>query len=535
MSIFASNKTLRFYQQQAVDAVLQSKDDVLLSLPTGAGKTVIAGEIMRQSEGTQVFIVPRLQLLDQASKEFGDVDVLWANKTKMTGAHIIVASKQSIKENTVLPKDATFFFDEVHEGLEGTHKLVEKYHPKRVLGLTATPERMDNHSLIKGKGDINEMPLYKQWGVFDRMIQVQTTKGLIDSEYLSPLHYFNKHLKGMADIKSDSVNGYELTGAQVCKIMDEYTIWGDIVKEYEKHRIGADGLPRPALGFTPTIKMAERIAAMFCEAGYKFEVIHGGMPPTKRHTLITKLESREIDGLVNAALLTYGFDCPVVSYAFLVRGICSRPLWFQIVGRILRVCAGKKDAVFVDHTDTIGRFASVEDPLPILNPNINWHVEGQDEAAVIRDKEKRKDAQHKMEKALNLIDTEMVEVTSNYIADAMLNALDKKQKDIAILVDAVTDANNEKNKYAEALEKAENKIAKLEREAKEKGELIELDGDATFDFCRYNYCKARSNGLTHDNAERALLKKLQAQGKKPDWATWKKSMWWWNKNYKEAR
>ena len=97
----------------------------------------------------------------------------------------------------------------------------------------------------------------------------------------------------------------------MCRIFDDHDIWGDIVASYEEY-----GKGRPALGFTTTISMAETVAKLFQNAGYDFRVIHGGMSVKERSELINLLRTGAIAGLVNAELLTYGFDCPCVSYAF---------------------------------------------------------------------------------------------------------------------------------------------------------------------------------------------------------------------------
>jgi hypothetical protein len=107
------------------------------------------------------------------------------------------------------------------------------------------------------------------------------------------------------------------------------------------------------------------------------------MSVTERASLIGKLKSGAVNGLVNAALLTYGFDAPVVSYAFSVRYIRSRPLWVQMVGRVIRGAPGKEKAIFVDHTGTInnfnerGKYGKTGDyPHIFADPNIRWDFEG---------------------------------------------------------------------------------------------------------------------------------------------------------------
>ena len=168
------------------------------------------------------------------------------------------------------------------------------------------------------------------------------------------------------------------------EIFDNNAIWGDLVASYEEY-----GLNRPAIGFTTTIAMANKVSQIFKEAGYTFKVIHGEMLIQEREMLIEELRTHKIHGLVNAALLTYGFDCPPVSYAFSCRHIKSRPLWFQIVGRILRCFEGKEDAIFIDHGDSISAFAEPTFSLPILDPFIKWKTN-------VETKEEKKERKKKL-------------------------------------------------------------------------------------------------------------------------------------------
>lgn len=74
-------KPLRDYQKRCVNEICSSDENLLVSLPTGAGKTVIAGNVMEQLHSKTVFIVPRIELIYQAVEEFGgDVDVIWLIK-----------------------------------------------------------------------------------------------------------------------------------------------------------------------------------------------------------------------------------------------------------------------------------------------------------------------------------------------------------------------------------------------------------------------------------------------------------------------
>ena len=85
-------KELRPYQDTIVTRVINSNSNMIICLPTGGGKTVIANALMSKIDGYKVFIVPRLELIKQAHDEFGDVDVIWSNKTSLTGKDVIISS-----------------------------------------------------------------------------------------------------------------------------------------------------------------------------------------------------------------------------------------------------------------------------------------------------------------------------------------------------------------------------------------------------------------------------------------------------------
>ena len=211
-------KELREYQKQIVDKVVQSEKDLLICLPTGSGKTFIAWTVIQalNAKGvTVVFVVPRLELIDQAKNEFGDVDVIWSDKTSLTGKKCIVASKDSLRtQSKKVPENVVLIFDEAHISLEQTFNLVELIKPARVLGLTATPERMDGKALLKGSDSLHK------YGVFDELLQEETVSSLIKKGYLCPLKYYTKPIDGIVDIKPDEANGQELSDIQMTDIFD---------------------------------------------------------------------------------------------------------------------------------------------------------------------------------------------------------------------------------------------------------------------------------------------------------------------------
>ncbi len=525
-------KELREYQIDTVNDVIGSDKDMIICLPTGSGKTVIAGEIVQRLPGTKVFIVPRLELISQALREFGEADVIWADKTALTGRNLIVSSKDSLrKQYSSLPEgDLTLIFDEAHVGIKATKTLVDKIKPSRVLGLTATPERMDGFALLKGSDSIH------RYGVFDEVLRAETVPSLIRKGYLSGLRYYARPIEGITEIKPENGVGEELSDRQMTEIFDTNHVWGDIVKCYEEYGIG-----RPAIGFTNTVSMADKVAKLFTDEGYDFRTIHGGMKVKERQELIHLLKTGKIDGLVNADLLTYGFDCPEASYAFSCRHIRSRPLWFQIVGRILRISPGKKDAVFIDHGDCISEFSEPDCALPIMDELIEWRADGETREQKKARKKRLKRVRETMQiiQELDPLPSRMVEVTMENTYDRLIRIIMKLRKENLSLSDAV----RKKEKQAEEKDsligrlKLEKEQAEYEKELAKSGIVKSVDQEETFQYIRQNYRRRRwlfrdlPPKEAHEKTRESLLEDEPRLGFFFDMATFEQGLDWWFKHF----
>jgi len=501
-------KELRDYQAEIVKKVIESNKNQVICLPTGAGKTVVAAEIIRQLPNAVLFVVPRLELLNQAKEEFeevmgeGEVDIVWSNKTRLTGKKCIVCSKDSLRAqwNKIRFADPVIFFDEAHVSLVQSHALVQRIQPARVLGLTATPERMDGKALLRGSDSVHK------YGIFDELVQQESVASLIKKGYLCPLKYYARPIEGITEIKPDSDIGYELSDEQMISIFDNNAIWGDLVASYEQY-----GKGKPTLGFTNTIMMGEQVVDIFNKAGYNFKIIHGQMSVNERKQLIDDLATGRVDGLVNAALLTYGFDCPPVSYAFSCRHIKSRPFWFQMVGRILRTCDGKTEAVFVDHGDSISEFSEPDCSLPILDEFIKWRVDGENKEEKMARKKKMKKVQDTMKiiQELDPIPLQMVEITMEDSWERLIRIINRQRKENDSLTRQNQDLNSRlDNKNNELIQKQRD-IASLEAKNRELKKGLDqqkvVNSEKTFEQVKRYYYFLYKKLHSHEAVVKNLL------------------------------
>jgi superfamily II DNA or RNA helicase len=345
---------LRDYQLKAIDdirtAFRSGSQRVCLCLPTGAGKTAIATAIMHSiyRNGKRVwFCVPRLELINQTRKSLTSFGVphgiINASKKDYRQLVCIVSRDTLIRHLDHYPPPDIIFFDEAHIALDQQRKIAFAFPKTRIIGMTATPERKDGIPLkITELGDKQGVTV----GLYETLIQSESIPHLQAQGVLAGLDYYGMRLEGV-----DVLPIYG--GLEAGQELDKLIVYGDIVEQYKTLGSG-----RQAIGFAPTIAIAQKCVNILNASGFNFELIHGDMHIKKRQKLIAALNNKEINGLVNAALLTYGFDSPIVSYAFSVRYIKSRPLWMQMVGRILRGHPHKETALFVDHTGTIYNFMS---------------------------------------------------------------------------------------------------------------------------------------------------------------------------------
>ena len=153
---------LRDYQQEAIDNLKRMREDgktiALLYHATGVGKTITAATDAKAVGGRTLFLVNALKLASQAKDTFAKV---WPEATlgEYTGSQkdvsqtVIFATVQSISKDLekFSPTDFDYLIvDECHHAAANTYqKIFTYFHPKFILGLTATPERSDGEDMLE--------------------------------------------------------------------------------------------------------------------------------------------------------------------------------------------------------------------------------------------------------------------------------------------------------------------------------------------------------------------------------------------------
>jgi len=336
------------YQLKAVDECRKAFRDknrrVLLVAPTGSGKTVMFAHIAQQSSrlGNRVVICAhREELLDQISETLTKFEVahgfVASTRKTIEQGLVTVASVQTLVNRLDTINPALIVLDEAHHAVAGSwRKIINAYPKAKLLGVTATPERLDG----SGLGDI-----------FEEMVLGPQVKELQEIERLSTVKYFCPHTvdpDALAKRHGDYVTGDAAELMMPTGNIGKVT--GKAIEEYAKR---ADG--HRAVVFCVNILHAQRVAAQFCEAGYRWAFLDSTLTEEARKQIVADFKSGVLQGVSSCDIISEGFNLPEASVAILLRPTKSLALYMQQVGRVLRVADGKLHATVIDHVSNVGK------------------------------------------------------------------------------------------------------------------------------------------------------------------------------------
>jgi superfamily II DNA or RNA helicase/HKD family nuclease len=343
------------YQQATLDQLAAERIDRnhwrnLVVAPTGTGKTFLAAfDYKRQGtpgshHPTLLFLAHREELLLQAKDAFRHVlrdenfGELLAGGAQVTRYDHIFATVQSFQSRqlwkSVKPDHWSFIvLDEAHHTTAQSYQeAVEILKPQIMLGLTATPERMDGKSILP-------------W--FDnRIADEMRLWHAIERQYLAPFEYYGIHdgtdlasvtwSRGSYSISELSVL-YNSNRRRAELIVKEFTtIYGD----YRKAR---------ALGFCVSIEHAQFMATVFNRfENITAEAVTSNTPDEQRKGAIARLRKGEVNVLFTVDLFNEGVDIPELDCLLFLRPTESSTVFLQQLGRGLRLSEGKLNCLVLD-------------------------------------------------------------------------------------------------------------------------------------------------------------------------------------------
>lgn len=334
-------ETLRFERER------RDRHRNLVVAATGTGKTVVAALDYRRLERERgprpslLFVAHREEILRQSLATYravmrdGSFGEIHGGGRVAEGDHVF-AMVQSLGQDKIDGIDPRAFdvvvVDEFHHAkAESYDRLLTHLKPKELLGLTATPERLDGQDVT-------------DW--FEGRIAVELRLWeAIDQGFLVPFQYF-----GVADgvdlgqiswrrgsyVASELSNLYTGDDLRVAKVLENV------------QRIVADPGRMKALGFCVSKEHSRFMARKFTEAGLESVSLTGDDSIEFRAETLTRLARGEIRCVFSVEVLGEGVDVPNVDCLLLLRPTQSATLFSQQLGRGLRRAEGKSHLTVID-------------------------------------------------------------------------------------------------------------------------------------------------------------------------------------------
>ncbi len=342
-------------------------------LPTGAGKTVVFGNKMAQTDGVTFAIAHRQELIFQISMalaKFGvthsiqapEKIVRWAvrmhtiafgrhyydpqAKCILAGVLTLLNRVSSLSNAIQLAK--LWVIDEGQHVVKGNvwGKAVGLF-PRtcRGLAVTATPLRADG----KGLGRHAD-------GVYDKLIVGPGMRQLINEGYLSDYRIFapetNIDMSGVTIGRTGDFSQPKLvTAVRKSKIV------GDVVAHYLRIAPGQIGVT-----FVPDVQTGKDIAQSFNAAGVPAAMVHAKTPYKIRQKATDDLTHGDIKEIVNVDIFGEGYDLPALEVCSFARPTESYGLYVQQFGRDLRILPGKTHGIIIDHVGNVMRHGLPDAP-----------------------------------------------------------------------------------------------------------------------------------------------------------------------------
>jgi superfamily II DNA or RNA helicase len=329
--------TPRDYQLDGIDAmrgaIRRGVRKICYQLPTGGGKTVVAGFMIQSAaaRGLRVaWFAHRRELIMQPSAMLDRIGIphgiTMANHRRYDpNAQVQVLSIDTAVRRE-LPQFDLVIVDECHHARSDSYtEVIKKLNAKTVIGITATPCRLDG----RGLGDI-----------FEELVLGPTVQWLTDHKYLVPAETYS----WPAPTDGIRIARGDYDQKQANDRMSQPQLVGNVIEHWLKRC--AD---RETIVFASGIGHSRLLTKRFIDHGISAAHLDGNTPTDERDEIINRLRTGDLRVVCNYGVLTEGTDIPNVSAIVNCRMTQSDALWLQMAGRGLRSHPGKQNCIIHDH------------------------------------------------------------------------------------------------------------------------------------------------------------------------------------------
>lgn len=372
------------YQQEILDR-LKAERDIrghfrnLVVAATGTGKTVISAFDYRRFRSENagkpcrlLFVAHRKEILEQSIKCFRGVlhdpnfGELFVGEHRPDSLDNLFVSVQTLNSRALTEAVSEDFYDfiivdEFHHAAAPTYQqLLNYFKPHILLGLTATPERMDGENILR-------------W--FDNRIAAEIRlPEAIDRKLLCPFQYFGiSDSVDLSDVKWNR-GGYERSALSKVYTGNDMRVFL-ILKQLRKYVTDMDGVK--GLGFCVSKEHARYMSDKFNEAGIASECLTADSDNEFRRSVSKRLSDGELLFIFTVDLFNEGVDIPAINTIMFLRPTESLTVFLQQLGRGLRLYDGKECLTVLDFIGQANKKYRFEEKFRALLSDSSRSVQGE--------------------------------------------------------------------------------------------------------------------------------------------------------------
>ena len=407
---------LRYYQEDCINAILSMNygERKIVEAPTGSGKTIMMSELCNTTDKRILIVVMSTELKEQTVEKLRmvcgkDVDIgcIQGLQDEVSN-RIIVATRQSLtsSKSTRIERMLSYgefeyiLLDECHVAVQQQKKIIDKVATKntKCIGFSATPFNKD---------------LKK---IYSDFIYKKDLFSMIKEEFLVPPRCFI--VESDTDISKVKTVGGEFVQKDLDSVVNNVGRNDLIVNAYKEKCKDR----KQTIVFATSIEHSNDLADTFKNNGIKAMSIDSTLDKNERENVFNKFKNGDINVITNVGICTTGLDIPSIDSLILARPTNSKSLFYQMVGRGLRLSpeTNKKDCLILDIADNTYKhnlincksIFDIEDGETPLEAE--ERIRNKEKEEIERKKQERLQREHEAEK-LRLQEIELFNETVNNI------------------------------------------------------------------------------------------------------------------------
>ena len=304
----------------------------LIVSPTGSGKSQIAIEDIQelQSKGE----INRVLVMVPSTRIREDWESRLASYRDKLDITIDLYNRSFLRRNDTAPDyyDYLLFDEAQHAQAANCSKTLQFFTPKYLVGLTATPERLDHKKLED---------------IFGHYKTSMTLKEAIDKDIIANIRCFR--LLSNIDLSMVRYNGKDYNYADLEKTLIVESRNELIVNTLKKYFFPRQDFYKQGIIFCVNVNHSKKLEKLMTAAGFKAKAVYGG----NKHNdeIFEKYADKEIQFLISCQLISEGWDSPQTEVVVMARPTLSKVLYTQQIGRGVRKYPGKECLYVIDVVD----------------------------------------------------------------------------------------------------------------------------------------------------------------------------------------